>query len=73
VALEALKAEIGLLLESMTNQAHDRFELYEQIKEKLNDMRAFGMPPPRDLLDLEAELDREFTEENRASRASKPR
>jgi small-conductance mechanosensitive channel len=65
VALEVLKAEIGILLEAMTNPAHDRFELYMQIKEKLNEMRAFGMPPPDDLVQLEAELDREFAEERR--------
>jgi hypothetical protein len=62
MALESLKAEIGLLLESLSNQPHDRYELYVQLKEKLNELRVFGMPPPHDLLELEAALDKEFAE-----------
>jgi hypothetical protein len=60
MALESLKAEIGLILEMFSNPPHDRYELYIQLKEKLNDMRAFGMTPPDDLLDFEQALDEEF-------------
>ena len=60
MSLESLKAEISLILETFSNPPHDRYELYIQLKEKLNDMRAFGMPPPNDLLDLENALDEEF-------------
>jgi hypothetical protein len=60
MALEALKAEIGLILEMFSNPPHDRFELYIQLKEKLNEMRVFGMTPPDDLRELEEALDREF-------------
>jgi hypothetical protein len=60
MALEALKAEIDLLLETMANTPHDRYELYIQLKEKLNEFRVFGNPPPQDLLELEAALDHEF-------------
>jgi hypothetical protein len=60
MALESLKAEIGLILESFANPPHDRYELYIQLKEKLNEMRVFGMTPPNDLLDLEEALDEEF-------------
>ena len=49
MALEALKAEIGLILEMFLNPPHDRYELYVQLKEKLNEMRVFGMTPPEDL------------------------
>ncbi len=64
MAFEVLKAEIGLLLETMSNAPHDRYELYIQIKEKLNEMRVFGMTPPADLLELESTLDGEFAEEH---------
>lgn len=62
MALELLKAEIGLILEMFSNPPHDRFELYIQLKEKLNEMRVFGMTPPDDLLELEEALDKEFAE-----------
>ena len=60
MALESLKAEIGLILEMFSNPPHDRFELYVQLKEKLNEMRVFGMTPPEDLLEFEEALDKEF-------------
>jgi hypothetical protein len=65
MALESLKAEIGLLLEMLSNPPHDRYELYVQLKEKLNEMRVFGMPPPADLARLEAALDKEFAAKRR--------
>ena len=40
------------------------------IREKLNEMRAFGMPLPDDLVRLEKELEAEF---KRAERAAKKR
>jgi len=60
MALESLKAEIDMLLETLANTPHDRYELYVQLKEKLNEFRVFGNPPPQDLLELEAALDEEF-------------
>ncbi len=61
MSFEALKAEIDLLLQTMTDTPHDSFELYVQLKEKINELRAFGMPPPADLVELEQALDREFS------------
>jgi hypothetical protein len=60
MALESLKAEIGLILEMFSNPPHDRYELYIQLKEKLNEMRVFGMTPPADLIEFEEALDKEF-------------
>ena len=68
MAFEDLKAEIGLLLSQMENQPEDRHELYLQIREKLNEMRAFGLPRPDDLVRLERELEAEFKTEQRAAR-----
>ena len=60
MALEQLKAQIGLLLGEMNNQPEDLHELYEEIHQKLNELRATGMKLPDDLLELEARLLKEF-------------
>ncbi|HYJ57809.1 MAG TPA: hypothetical protein VEW64_00430 [Methyloceanibacter sp.] len=70
MAFENLKAELALLLNQMENQPGDRHELYLQIREKLNEMRAFGMPLPDDLVRLERELEAEFKAEERAAKKS---
>jgi hypothetical protein len=66
MAFEELKAEIGLLLTEMQNEPEDRHELYFQIMERLNRMRAFGMPLPEDLVRLEAALEAEFAADKRS-------
>jgi hypothetical protein len=66
MAFEELKAEIGLLLTEMQNEPEDRHELYFQIMERLNKMKAFGMPLPEDLVRLEAALEAEFAAEKRS-------
>ncbi|MDX8525538.1 hypothetical protein RFM68_13545 [Mesorhizobium sp. MSK_1335] len=57
MALEALKAQISLLLEEMVNQPEDEHEIQEQLREKLRELRAMGMPLPADLVELEKRLD----------------
>ena len=44
MALEELKARISLLLEEMVNQPEDQHEIQEQLREKLQEMRAMGLP-----------------------------
>lgn len=56
MAFEALKAEIGLLLTQMQNEPHDKQEIALQVHEKLRELRAFGMPVPQDLVDLDEAL-----------------
>lgn len=63
MAFENLEAELAYLINQMENQPEDRHELYLQIREKLNEMRAFGMPVPDDLVRLERELEAEFRSE----------
>ncbi len=65
MAFEAVKAEIGILLTRMQNEPEDRHELYLQLMEKLNELKAYGMPIPEDLLQLEAALEAEFAEDKR--------
>jgi hypothetical protein len=47
----------------MQNEPEDRHELYLQLMEKLNELKAFGMPLPTDLVELEKALEAEFTAE----------
>ena len=60
MAFDDLKAELALLINQMENQPEDRHEFYMQVREKLNEMRAFGMPLPQDLVELEKDLEAEF-------------
>ena len=60
MAFEEFKAEISLLFQQMENQPEDRHELYEQITEKVNEMRAYGMPVPDDFKKLLRDLEAEF-------------
>jgi hypothetical protein len=60
MAFEDIKAELGLLFTRMQNEPQDRHELYLQLMEKLNELRAFGMPLPADLVAMEKALEAEF-------------
>jgi hypothetical protein len=68
MAFEDLKAELALLINQMENQPEDRHELYLQIREKLNEMRAFGMPVPEDLVKFEEELEAQFKADQAAAK-----
>ena len=57
------EAKLNLLLTQMENLPEDRHEFYLQLRERLNEIRAFGMPVPHDLLRLESELEEEFARE----------
>jgi hypothetical protein len=70
MAFEDLKAEIALLINQMENQPEDRHELYLQIRERLNEMRAFGMPLPEDLVKFEEQLEAQFKAEEAAAKKS---
>ena len=63
MAFENVQAELGILMTRMQNEPEDRHELYLQIMEKLNELKAFGMPLPQDLVDLEHALEEEFEAE----------
>ncbi len=63
MALDEIEAEISLLVTQMENQPEDRRELYLMLREKLNELRAFGMPVPDDLLKMERDLEAEFAAE----------
>ena len=60
MAFDDLKAELALLINQMENQPEDPHELYLQIRERLNEMRAYGMPLPEDLVEFEKEMEAQF-------------
>ena len=60
MAFEVVEAEIGLLVGQMQNQPADAHEIYLQIRQKLSELRAYGMPVPEDLVRLEQRLEAEF-------------
>ena len=60
MALEELQAQINLLVSQINNQPEDVHEIYELLHQKLNELRNTGQPLPRDLLDLEKRMLKEF-------------
>jgi hypothetical protein len=44
----------------MQNEPEDWHELYEVIRQKLNELKAYGMPLPKDLVQFEQDLEAEF-------------
>jgi hypothetical protein len=64
MALESIKAQIDLLLQEMINQPEDDREIQEQLREKLRELRAMGLPLPADLVELEKRLDDDLDAED---------
>jgi hypothetical protein len=64
MAFEDKEAELGLLLTRMQDQPQDEHELYELVRQKLNEMKAYGMPLPEDLVQFERDLEAEFLAES---------
>jgi hypothetical protein len=71
MAFESTKAEIVMLLGALQDAPEDRHELHLQIMQKLNELKAYGMPLPADLVELEHRLEREFVAEQRDDRAER--
>ena len=63
MAFEDKEAELGLLLTQMQDEPDDLHELYQQIRLKLNELKAYGMPLPQDLVQFEHDLEAEFAAE----------
>ncbi len=56
MSFESLKASIYLLLEEMTEQPEDLHQLQEQLREKIAEFRALGLPVPEDFIQAERDL-----------------
>ena len=66
MAFDDIQAELGLLFTRMQNEPEDRHELYLQIMQKLNELKAYGMPLPDDLVQFEKRLEAEFEADKEA-------
>ena len=71
MAFDDIQAEVGLLLTRMQNEPDDRHELYLQIMQKLNELRAYGMPLPEDLVQLSDTWKRNLRRIRRRQKASR--
>jgi len=72
MSFEDKEAELGVLFARMQNEPEDWGEVYELIRQKLNEMKAYGMPLPQDLVDFERDLEAEFlAEKEDADRAAR--
>jgi hypothetical protein len=60
MAYEDKEAELGVLLTRLQNEPDDWHELYEQVRLTLNELKAYGMPLPEDLVQFERDLEAEF-------------
>lgn len=58
---ENIRVEIDRLLAGISDRHGDVQEIELALREKLNELKAFGMPLPADLVDLEAALDQQLT------------
>ncbi len=56
MAFEGIKTEIRALLEGTIDEPQDVHELHVQLIERLNALKATGMPLPDDLVELEQKL-----------------
>jgi hypothetical protein len=73
MAFEDKEAELGLLLGKMQDAPHDVHELYQLIRQKLAELRAYGMPLPDDLVEFERDLEAEFMAEAASDKADEIR
>src|SRR5581483_2331649 len=63
MGFEDKEAELGLLFTCIQNEPEDWGEVYEQVRQKLNELKAYGMPLPADLVQFEHDLEAEFAAE----------
>ncbi|MEG3619581.1 hypothetical protein V5T82_14030 [Magnetovibrio sp. PR-2] len=61
------KQDLEIIAQDMMQQLEsgdlERHEIHERLRQTLDQMRAFGMPLPEDLVALEKELAGEFVDE----------
>ncbi len=57
MAFEALKVRLLMMLDEATHQPEDLHELQEELREKIAEFTAQGLPVPEDIADLEKMLE----------------
>lgn len=57
MAFENLKAGIALILEEIEKRPEDKHVLQEELREKISELRALGLPVPADIAKFEKDLE----------------
>jgi hypothetical protein len=65
MAFENIKAQIALLLAETHDRPDGLHAVYQKVMQEINEMRAFGMPLPEDLVELERALEEKFSRDLR--------
>jgi hypothetical protein len=65
MAFDDLKVQIALLLADNDHPPDDLHTVYQRVMQEINEMRAFGMPLPADLVELERALEEKFSTEQK--------
>ena len=64
MTFDEVQTEINILLNKFDERPEDAHELYALLHEKIRELRAFGMPVPKDLIEFEKNLLAEFEAES---------
>jgi hypothetical protein len=64
MAFEDIKAQIAMLLADTQEQPENLHAVYQKVMQEINEMKAFGMPLPEDLVELERALEERFSQES---------
>ncbi len=57
MSFENLKAGIAMLMDQMSETPEDAHQMQELLREKLSELRGYGLPLPQDLVELEQKLE----------------
>ncbi len=60
MAFEELRAQIAMLMDEIAGAPEDAHQIQERLREKLDELKAMGLPLPEDLVDLERALERDL-------------
>ena len=63
MAFENIKAQVALLLAETHDRPDGLHAVYHEVMQEINEMRAFGMPLPEDLVELQHALEEKFSTE----------
>ena len=63
MAFEDIKAQIAMLLADTQEQPENLHAVYQKVMQEINEMKAFGMPLPEDLVELECALEERFSQD----------
>ena len=60
MAFEEFRLQLAMLMDEIARNPSDAHELQENLREKLTEMRALGLPLPEDLVGLEEYLEEDL-------------